>query len=489
MNLSPANPTFLQARDGILQADSVDNGGADLAELWTAFAKRGMGFGATSPSSSTTIGVVESYVVPLVSLTLTVPHNVTEGDAPVAGQITVGTAPGTNVTFTISNTAPSQVTVPATVTLLAGQTTTNFPITIIDDALLDGPQAATITASAAGFATGSDTILVADNETATLSLALPAATTEGVGSVSGTIMASAAPASNITVNLSSSDNTAVQVPASVILPAGQTSVAFSATIVDDTLIDGDQSATITAHVPNWTDAQAIVVVHDNEATNLVVTLPVTAREGDGTLPNAGTVRISGTLTTNLTVSLLSSDTTELTVPLSMTIFAGQTSGTFSPTVIDDTEVDGPQTVTVTASAFGFSNGATNMIVNDNESPPIPFNPSPAHLATNVIQTTGLAWSSGAAPGEIITNDVYFGTTPTPGPAQLQGTTLGTTWALPNLLPLTTYYWQIVARKTGVVPWPDLAIHNSRPGSFRLEPNRGAIRQPAIYSDRHGEGYF
>jgi uncharacterized repeat protein (TIGR01451 family) len=469
MNLSVANPNFLQARDAILSADNVDNGNADLGELWTAFAKRGMGFGATSPVSSTTVGLVESYVVPLVSMTLSVPHNVTEGDPPVLGQITVGTAPATNVTFNISNTAPSQATVPATVTLLAGQTTTNFAITIIDDALLDGPQSATISASAAGFATGSDTMLVADNETATLSLALPAATTEGVGSVSGTLTASAAPAVNITVSLNSSDTTEVQVPTTVILPAGLTSVVFTATIIDDTLIDGDQSATITAHVPNWTDAVANIVVHDNESTNLVVTLPSAAREGDGTLVNAGTVRISGTITTNLTVSLLSSDTTELTVPPTMTILAGQTSGTFSLTVIDDPDVDGPQTVTVTASAFGFGNGATNMIVNDNESPPIPFNPSPAHLATNISQTTGLAWSSGAVPGEIITNDVYFGTNPTPGPAEFQGTTLGTTWTVPNLLPLTTYYWQIVARKTGVVPGPVWQFTTRGPDHFVWNP--------------------
>ena len=52
MNLSPANPNFLQARDAILQADLVDNGGANRAELWAAFAKRGMGVSATSPASS-----------------------------------------------------------------------------------------------------------------------------------------------------------------------------------------------------------------------------------------------------------------------------------------------------------------------------------------------------------------------------------------------------------------------------------------------------
>src|SRR5262249_23053663 len=55
MNLSPANPTYLQARDAILQADLVDNGGANLNDLWAAFAKRGMGFSATNPAASTTV--------------------------------------------------------------------------------------------------------------------------------------------------------------------------------------------------------------------------------------------------------------------------------------------------------------------------------------------------------------------------------------------------------------------------------------------------
>src|SRR6185369_2957494 len=64
MNLSPANPNFLQARDAIIQADLVLTGGANHNELWAAFAKRGMGVGATSPSSSTTTGVHESFDLP-----------------------------------------------------------------------------------------------------------------------------------------------------------------------------------------------------------------------------------------------------------------------------------------------------------------------------------------------------------------------------------------------------------------------------------------
>ncbi len=64
MKLSPANPTFLQARDAILQADTVDNAGANLNELWRGFAKRGMGFSAQAGSSDSIAGVVEAFDLP-----------------------------------------------------------------------------------------------------------------------------------------------------------------------------------------------------------------------------------------------------------------------------------------------------------------------------------------------------------------------------------------------------------------------------------------
>jgi len=64
MKLTPPQPNFLQARDAILLADLVNNGGANAGELWAAFAKRGMGFSARSPDGSTTIGVVEAFDTP-----------------------------------------------------------------------------------------------------------------------------------------------------------------------------------------------------------------------------------------------------------------------------------------------------------------------------------------------------------------------------------------------------------------------------------------
>lgn len=47
------HPTFLEARNAILNADVVNNGGANTKELWTAFYKRGMGAAAVDLSTIT----------------------------------------------------------------------------------------------------------------------------------------------------------------------------------------------------------------------------------------------------------------------------------------------------------------------------------------------------------------------------------------------------------------------------------------------------
>jgi hypothetical protein len=64
MKLTPCNPTMLQARDAIIQADVNINGGANRCALFTAFAGRQMGTGASSATHNTTSGIVLSTAVP-----------------------------------------------------------------------------------------------------------------------------------------------------------------------------------------------------------------------------------------------------------------------------------------------------------------------------------------------------------------------------------------------------------------------------------------
>jgi hypothetical protein len=65
MKLNAAsNLDFLNSRDAILQADLVANGGVNQPAIWRAFAKRGQGFSAISPGT-TTSGIVEAFDAPI----------------------------------------------------------------------------------------------------------------------------------------------------------------------------------------------------------------------------------------------------------------------------------------------------------------------------------------------------------------------------------------------------------------------------------------
>jgi hypothetical protein len=64
MKLTPCNPSMLNARDAILQADVNINGGANRCAIFAAFANRLMGTGASSPSDSSTTQIVTSSAVP-----------------------------------------------------------------------------------------------------------------------------------------------------------------------------------------------------------------------------------------------------------------------------------------------------------------------------------------------------------------------------------------------------------------------------------------
>ncbi len=301
------------------------------------------------------------YILGLAGLSIAVPANATKGDPPVTASVNIPAPLAGDLTISLTSSDPSRATVPASVTISAGQTSAPLPITIIDDGLLDGPEAVVITGTAAGYATTTATITIHDNQTATLSMTLPLTAHETDGTIIGTVTSGAAPARNITVQLTSSDTTRLTVPATVTLLAGQTSVNFTATLLDDHVIEsGPTPVTVTSHVENWTDGARTISIVDDDRT-MTVALPASGWEGQ-TL--SGTVQLGGTLTTPLTVSLSSSDITQLTVPATVTIAAGARSATFSVTLLDNGLRTGPQSEQITATAGGLPTATANVVVND-----------------------------------------------------------------------------------------------------------------------------
>jgi len=253
-------------------------------------------------------------------------------------------------------------------------------------------------------------------------LVIPPTAIEGQGVLAGQggITINPAPTNDLVVNLTSSNTNKVTVPASVVIPTGQTNaVSFDLTIVDDGLLDGDQSATITAVAIGYGTRQSMILVSNIHTATLTVTLPATATKGAGTLVNAGHVSASSVVAANYTVNLASSDTSKLVVPSTVVIPTGQTSAVFNVTVPGNTLIDGPQIVTMTAHVPRWTDGSASMTILDNNPPPDHFVwsvvPSPQFVAqpfqvTNItaqdinnyrvnymLPVTIGAWAPGTAP--------------------------------------------------------------------------------------------
>jgi PKD repeat protein len=90
---------------------------------------------------------------------------------------------------------------------------------------------------------------------------------ENGGSSQAIVMRSSGTSESLVVNLTSSDTSEAMVPASITIPAGSDSVTFTVTAVDDAVLDGFQTVTITAAAAGATGGMDVIEVLDDESNN------------------------------------------------------------------------------------------------------------------------------------------------------------------------------------------------------------------------------
>jgi len=307
-----------------------------------------------------------------VRLQVVMPAAVTEGDGILseAGAIVLPSALSTNVTIALRSSNSNELVIATGVVVNAGETNVPFDLSVQDDTFLDGSRFVTVEAESLGpdLGLGTAAVRVHDNESTFLTVSCPGPFREddGVLEDAGVVSAGAAPVADVTVTMLSGDLSEAIVEDAVVITGGATSATFRITIVDDAEIDGTGFATIVASVENWETGSNTIEVADNETAALTVELPAWLGEADGMLPGAGRIGIPGTLPTNRTVRLSCNDTTEIAVASVVVVTAGHTWADFDIEARDDLEVDGAQTVSVTATSSGFSNGVAFVTVHDDE---------------------------------------------------------------------------------------------------------------------------
>lgn len=158
---------------------------------------------------------------------------------------------------------------------------------------------------------------------------------------------------NETITLQSSDTSEILVPASVVIPAGQTSVTVPIGAVDDNLLDGSQTVTITASSTTATDDTIEVTVTDAE--RLIVTLAETViREDQPNLASIVIRRSNTDLNAAVEVSIDGLNADELSTPNRVTLASGvrQISVPIRPINDDDPEPTQSYALTLISDLYG-----------------------------------------------------------------------------------------------------------------------------------------
>jgi subtilisin-like proprotein convertase family protein len=319
----------------------------------------------------------------------TVPE--TAGVGTITGTLTrLNTDINSSLTVSLTSSDISEITVPATVTFLPRSSSVSFPITVVDDTSSDGTQMVTVRAVTSQYVVDRNQIIsVTDVEPRLVLSSSVSSVAETAGSFIATVTRQQQTdiSQPVIVSLSVSSFTGlsspIRVPATVTIPAGRVDQTFVVTVLDDQLLDGTQTATVRAQATGATEGTATFQITDYETLSLSLS-KTAVREDAGRAAARGTVTRSNLdYAFPVTVTLTSSDVSEIKVPTTVTIPSGQLSASFDIEAVNDPSLDGSQTVRISASASNYV-GASSAIRVDDHEPPVVTAPAATIVDPNPV---------------------------------------------------------------------------------------------------------
>ena len=343
-----------------------------------------------TPAQRQTVTITDDEALPVISLSSSA-STVSEANASVTLTVTATPASSSVITVNLAETGTASgggvdYSLGAGVlNISAGSTTATTSITAVDDGIYDPAETVIIDISSVsgGGATESgsqqETVTITDDEGApTVSLSVDSNTVsegDGVGARTVTVTLSNTASDNVTVGLSTSGTTTgggvdyTLNSNSLLIAAGSTTASTTLDISEDLLIEGTE--TIIVDISSVTNSIGItengvqtetINLTDNEAgptVSISSSSPIAENGGVSTV----TATMSAAAAQSTTINLLFSGTADngtdyLQSASSITIAAGNTSGSITVTGVNDSFNDEAETVIVDIDTVSGGNGAS-----------------------------------------------------------------------------------------------------------------------------------
>jgi len=304
---------------------------------------------AESGTSNTVTFQVNSLPASEIALTgLTLSTNETLGGTSVTGTVALnGVARAGGFPVSLRSSVPT-VSVPAIVTVPQGQAFANFTISTPTTA---ASQSVTITAQATSVTLTATLQIDPTNLPQLDSFTVSPASVEGGASFTGTVgLSGLAPLDGVIVQLASND-TVVQPPVSVKVPANSSTANVT---MPTSAVTSPHTVTLSASFGSTTLTQQVTV-----APPIQVTLNPTSVTGGASV--TGTIVLGAVApTTGANITLTSNGTSFASTPGTLNIPSGQDTGTFTITTLT---VTAAHTVTIMATDAGVGSATATLTVN------------------------------------------------------------------------------------------------------------------------------
>ena len=420
----------------------------------------------TSFSTSTIPDVGPNIITTTTAITVTAAYPAGTSTPATATTVAVTVAGGTATAGSSTTTGRDFDTVVGfNVTILGGNDsgTATFDLVVLADLLAEGPETVTVSGTAFEYAVTSATLTIDDDDTVPTHIILNFTPTNVVEGSSGSTTTTEIDVQaaffgsrshiahryrggrsrwRAARRLPGTDFTAVP-GFTIIIPAEMDSGTgtFDLEVNGDTLVEMNETVTVSGIaagftvVTGFTPTAGELTIENDDAvpTTIDLSLDTTSvMEESGTNPVTVTAAFSGsgsilTTATEVTVSVApgTTETADFSaVPaFTVTIPANMSSATasFHLPVLEDTLVEGPETVTVSGAATGFTVTDTALTIIDNDMAPtnIALSVSPAAVdegdsgdtTTTITVTASFEGSSTLTEATVVSVEVSSGTNP------------------------------------------------------------------------------
>ncbi len=323
--------------------------------------------------------------------------------APVRCIVTRSGNYSADLTVGVVASVTGQITIPATVTIPANQSSVLFNLNTVNNTILEGSRDVAVIASAPAYSNSSKIITILDDEIPSLSPQLSKTTATEGETIELTVTRDLVTNKDLTVSLSTNKSSQWKFPATLVIPANVVSGKVSVNITDDNIPELKGDAVIYASSSGLTTGQVTASIVDDDIPEVSIELLAdTVSESAGIYATWGVItRVKGQ--DNITVNLTSVPANVLFFPATISLPKGVLSQKFNIGVVDNNEVDGYRKVTISGSVFISScncgttpeNGGVvkaDLVIADNDGPSLSVSVNPVSLPEGKLKAGNLTIS-------------------------------------------------------------------------------------------------